>query len=95
MAAEHLRKLPAAVVTSVFPERDTGCCVRVYGDEHKFGEEDKAYNPCYGTDLSRVVSLQDFLKGRDDLVNAMLVVIVVAIGEPVTGEDTIVVRCKT
>lgn len=78
--------LPVApIMTSIFPERDSGCHVQVHDEEGKI-------STCYrrplggGNSPNEIMSLDTYINHNGaDMSDARLLVCIVAIGEPVSG----------
>lgn len=78
----------APIVTSIFPERDTGCHIQVHDEEGRLGTSCRTpVNYFTGDPLPGLMSLEQYMNVREnDIVEARLIVCVVAIGEPTTSE---------
>jgi hypothetical protein len=79
-------KLPASpIMTSIFPERDTGCHVQIHDEEGKLSA--CCRSPLGANNLlNNLMSLDTYLKHNGaDMPDARLLVCVVAVGEPLSG----------
>jgi hypothetical protein len=80
----------APIVTSIFPERDSGCHVEIHNEEGRLRAYcRKPLGYFNGDPLPGLMSLDQYMNaGGDEILEARLIVCVVAIGDPNTGECT-------
>jgi hypothetical protein len=80
----------APIVTSIFPERDSGCHVQIHNEEGRLSAYCRTPLGYFSGDpLPGLMSLDQYMNaGGDEIVEARLIVCVVAIGDPNTGECT-------
>ena len=76
-------------MTSIFPERDTGCSVQIEGREGPCSPGNllgKAGQALYNVDISNLVTLEELISGAGEVIpGTKVLVCVLEVGDLTTG----------